>query len=179
MRVLLLIWCSWSLMLAQEEATRLWSLPGSTLSIALPISWTGVADHAGAELVVRSALPANADETMARERGIIAVAVQSLTDEGPMAFTSRCRRDLERTVPGLQLSPAVNVVLGGQEWVKHPYRMQVGQYEFSQVLYTTVIKNTGICLTCSSTAAGFPKWQTVFDAAIASLGRSRLSLDLK
>lgn len=178
MRVLLLLLISCSLVIA-EEATRSFPIPGTTLAIALPGSWTATTDHGGAALVLRSALPPKPDETTVREQGIIAVTVQPVKSEGPVAFAVRCRRDLERTAPGLQVTPAVDLVLGGQGWTKQPYRMQVGQFEFSQVLYTTVINDTGICITCSSTTTGFPKWQAVFDAAITSLGRSRLSLDLK
>lgn len=178
MRVLVLILLTLTCVMA-EEATRSWPIPGTTLAIAVPGSWTATTEHGGAALVLRSALPPKADETTAREQGIIAVSVQPVKDEGPVAFAVRCRRDLERTAPGLQVAPSEDLVLGGHGWTKQPYRMQVGQFEFAQVLYATVINGNGICITCSCTTTGFPRWQAVFDAAITSLGRSRLSLDLK
>ena len=179
MRVVLLSVLMTMVVAVAEDAPRTWPITGTTLAIAVPASWSAVTDHGGAQLVLRSALPAKADDAVRREQGIIAVAVQAVKDEGPVAFAVRCRRDLERTATGLLLSPAEDLVLGGRGWTKQAYRMQVGQFEFTQVLYATVIDGQGICITCSCITSGFARWQATFDAAINSLGRSRLSLDLK
>lgn len=165
---------------AEEAPPRTWPIPRTQLALVVPATWTTLPEHAGAVLVLRSAVsnakPSDDDE---RARGIIAVALQTVKDEGPLAFAVRCRRDLERTVSGLQLGTTEDLVLGGRSWTKQPYRMQVGQFTFSQVLYATVIDGTGICVTCSCIAEGFAHWQSTFDATIVSLGRSRLTIDLK
>ncbi len=178
--VLLLLLSVVSVVLAEEAAPRTWPIPRTQLALAVPATWTTLPDHAGATLVLHSAAPtAKPSDEDERARGIIAVAVQTVKDEGPLAFAVRCRRDLERTASGLQLGATEDLVLGGRSWTKQPYRMQVGQFTFSQVLYATVIDGTGICITCSCIADGFAHWQATFDAAIASLGRSRLTIDLK
>jgi hypothetical protein len=165
---------------AEDASARTWPIPGTQLAVIVPVEWTGVRDHAGSALVLRSGLPAGKSGEMGeRARGIIAVALQQVKDEGPLAFAVRCRRDLERTAAGLTLGAAGDLVLGGRSWTKQPYRMQVGQFTFAQVSYATVIDGTGICVTCSCIDDGFASWQAAFDAAIASLGRSRLTIDLK
>lgn len=180
MRALLLLFVAVVAVPAVDAAPRSWPIPGTQLAIQVPNDWTAVRDHAGAPLVLRSGLPAGkADDAGERARGIIAVATQPVKDEGPLAFAVRCRRDLERTATGLVLGAAEDLVLGGRGWTKQPYRMQVGQFTFAQVFYATVIDGVGICITCSSVDEGFTQWQGDFDAAIASLGRSRLTIDLK
>ncbi|MBA3699559.1 MAG: hypothetical protein H0W78_12000 [Planctomycetes bacterium] len=180
MRVLLLLMLSLTAVWAEDAGTRSWPIPGTQLAVVVPTAWTAIREHAGSVLVVRSGLPAGrTGDEAERARGIIAVALQPVKDEGPLAFAVRCRLDLERTATGLQLGKAEDLVLGGRSWTKQPYRMQVGQFTFAQVLYATVIDGTGICITCSSTADGMATWQAEFDAAIASLGRSRLIIDLK
>jgi hypothetical protein len=165
---------------AAEQSTRSWPIAGTQLALTVPAEWTAVRNHAGSALVLRSALPA-AIEAQAGERGraIIAVVLQAVKDEGPLAFAVRCRRDLERTATGLVLGRPEDQVFGGRGWSRQPYRMQVGQFTFAQELYATVIDGTGICVTCSSDAATFDDWQAAFAAAIGSLGRSRLTIDLK
>src|SRR4029079_10845188 len=118
------------------------------LALVLPASWSVLPEHAGANLVLRGALPAGGRDAEERERarGMIAVALQGVKDEGPLAFAVRCRRDLERTAPGLQLGTAEDLVLGGRSWTRQPYRLQVGQFTFAQELYATVIDGTGICI---------------------------------
>ena len=174
--LLLLLLC---VVVAEEAAPRTWPIPRTQLALAVPASWTTLPDHAGATLVLRSAVPAKPSDEDERTRGIIAVTVQAVKDEGPLAFAVRCRRDLERTASGLQLGTTEDLVLGGRSWTRQPYRMQVGQFTFVQVLYASVVDGTGICITCSCTADGFARWQSTFDAAITSLGRSRLTIDLK
>jgi hypothetical protein len=165
---------------AADAAARSWPIPTTQLALSVPGDWTAVRDHAGAVLVLRSGLPAGlTGDAAERARGIIAVATQGVKDEGPLAFAVRCRRDLERTATGLVLGTAENLVLGGRGWTKQPYRMQVGQFTFAQVAYATVVDGVGICVTCSSIDDGFKHWQAAFDAAITSLGRSRLTIDLK
>ena len=112
-----------------------------------------------------------------RERGVVSVAVQSVKNEGPLAFSVRCRRDLERTVMGLVLDKSEDLVLGGRSWTKQAYVMKVGQFSFRQELFTTVIDGHGVCLTCSSEASSFLRWQNEFSIIINSLGRSRLQLE--
>ena len=165
---------------AVDAEPRSWPIPATQLAITAPAAWTAVRDHAGSTLILRSGLPdGRKGDEAERARGIIAVALQNVKDEGPLAFAVRCRLDLERTATGLKLGTAEDLVLGGRSWRKQPYRMQVGQFTFAQVLYATVIDSTGICITCSSIEDGFAQWQAAFDAAIASLGRSRLTIDLK
>lgn len=180
MRVLLLLlWCV-VVVSAADAGPRTWPIPGTQLAIQVPGDWTAVRDHAGAALVLRSGLPANvAGDGVERARGIIAVAIQNVKDEGPLAFAVRCRRDLERTATGLVLGATEDLVLGGRGWTRQSYRMQVGQFTFAQVFHATVIDGVGICVTCSSIDDGFAQWQAAFDAAITSLGRSRLTIDLK
>lgn len=180
MRVLVILVLSLVTAWAEQATGRSWPIPGIQLALVVPAEWTGVRDHAGSALVLRSGLPAGkSGEGAERARGIIAVALQSVKDEGPLAFAVRCRRDLERTAAGLTLGTASDLVLGGRSWTKQPYRLQVGQFTFAQVSYATVIDGTGICITCSCSDDGFAQWQSAFDAAIASLGRSRLTIDLK
>ncbi len=180
MRVLVLLLVAMISVSAADAGPRSWPIPGTQLAIQVPGDWTGVGDHAGAALVLRSGMPAGqVGDVGERARGIIAVATQAVKDEGPLAFAVRCRRDLERTATGLQLAQAEDLVLGGRSWTKQPYRMQVGQFTFAQVFYATVIDGVGICVTCSSIDTGFKQWQQAFDAAITSLGRSRLTIDLK
>jgi hypothetical protein len=69
------------------------------------------------------------------------------------------------------------LVLGGLKLKNKNYRMQVGQFTFTQELYTNVINGVGICVTCSSTAESYRQWQTAFDDVLASLGRSRLKIE--
>jgi len=180
MRMVVLMFVSLVAIWAEDVGTRSWPIPGTQLAMMVPSAWTGVRDHAGSVLVLRSGLPVGSNGDAAeRARGIIAVALQAVKDEGPLAFAVRCRRDLERTAAGLTLGTAGDLVLGGRSWTKQPYRMQVGQFTFAQVSYATVIDGTGICVTCSCIDDGFAQWQTAFDAAIASLGRSRITIDLK
>lgn len=180
MRVIVVLLLSLVVTHGADAGTRSWPIPGTQLAVVVPAAWTAVREHAGSVLVIRSGLPAGrTGDEAERARGIIAVALQAVKDEGPLAFAVRCRLDLERTATGLQLGKAEDLVLGGRGWTKQPYRMQVGQFTFAQVLYATVIDGTGICITCSSTVEGMATWQADFDAAIASLGRSRLTIDLK
>jgi len=180
MRVLLVLLLSLVVVWAEEAATRSWLIPGTQLAVVAPAEWIALGDHAGATVVLRSGLLAGGTGDAAeRARGIIAVVLQPVKDEGPLAFAIRCRLDLERTVTGLKLGTAEDLVLGGWSWRKQPYRMQVGQFTFAQELYATVINGTGICITCSSSEEGMVAWRAAFDAAIASLGRSRLTIDLK
>lgn len=180
MRVAVVLLLSLIVAHAEDGGTRSWPIPGTQLALIVPTAWTALHEHAGSALVVRSGLPAGrTGEEAERARGIIAVALQRVKDEGPLAFAVRCRLDLERTATGLQLGKAEDLVLGGRSWTRQPYRMQVGQFTFAQVLHATVIDGTGICITCSCTADGMATWQDDFDAAISSLGRSRLTIDLK
>lgn len=180
MRVVIVLLLALIVAHAEDAGTRSWPIPGTQLALVVPTAWTALREHAGSVLVVRSGLPAGRTGAEAeRSRGIIAVALQSVKDEGPLAFAVRCRLDLERTTTGLQLGKAEDLVLGGRGWTKQPYQLQVGQFTFAQVLYATVIDGTGICITCSSTVDGMVAWQADFDAAITSLGRSRLTIDLK
>lgn len=180
MRVAVMLLLSMVTAWAEDAGARSWSIPGTQLALIVPAEWTGVRDHAGSVLVLRSGLPVGkSGESGERARGIIAVALQPVKDEGPLAFAVRCRRDLERTAAGLTLGLAGDLVLGGRSWTKQPYRMKVGQFTFAQVSYATVIDGTGICVTCSCIDDGFVQWQAAFDAAFASLGRSRLTIDLK
>ncbi len=179
MRVLLLMICSLIAVWA-EDAMRSVPIPGTQLAIVVPATWITVSDQPGAVLVLRSPAPAvDAGDVAERARGIIAVALQPVKDEQPFAFFMRCRRDLERTVTGLQLDTPESIGLGGHSWTKLPYRMQVGQFTFSQVLHATVIAGTGICVTCSSSVEGMATWKGDFEAAIKSLGRSRVTIELK
>lgn len=165
---------------AVDGDARSWPIPRTQLAIIAPAAWTAQQDHAGAVLVLRSGLPTTiTGDAAERGRGIIAIALQQVKDEPPFAFAVRCRTDLERTATGLKLGVQEPLELGGQQWTKQPYRMQVGQFTFAQELYATVIGGVGICVTCSSSAEAFDQWRPVFDAAITSLGRSRLTIDLK
>ena len=180
MRVVIVLLLSLIVAQAEDAVTRSWPIPGTQLAMAVPAVWTAVSEHAGSAIVLRSGMPAGkSGDAAERARGIIAVAVQAVKDEQPLAFFVRCRSDLERTATGLELGTMEEKMLGGRTWRKLPYRLQVGQFTFAQVLYTTVIDGTGICITCSSTAENMATWQADFAAAIDSLGRSRLTIDLK
>jgi hypothetical protein len=180
MRVLVLLLLCWIVAEAVDGEARSWPIPRTQLAIAVPGTWTAQPDHAGAVLVLRSGLPTTlTGDAAERGRGIIAIAVQPVKDEQPFAFAVRCRTDLERTATGLHLGTQEEKLLGGHKWIKQPYRMQVGQFTFAQVLYATALNGTGICVTCSSSDEAFAQWQAAFDAAIETLGRSRLTIDLK
>jgi hypothetical protein len=179
MRILLLLIVLLSAA-GEEAGERTWAIPGTTLALSTPHDWVVVRDHAAAVLVLRSPPPPGmAGEAGERARGIIAVAVQPVQGEGPLAFAVRCRNDLERTATGLVLGKAENLVLGGRSWTRQPYTLQVGQFTFAQDLYATVIDDLGICITCSTIAEERARWQAAFAAASAGLGRSRLIMDLK
>ena len=178
MRVLLLFVLSINFLLGEDLPLRTWPIPNTSLGLTAPGNWTTHQDHAGAVLVLRSPLPADlkGDEAE-RARGIIAVAVQNVKDDTPKTFADRCRLDLERTASGLHLDKNQEFIYGGRTWTKQPYRMQVGQFTFTQELYTNVINGVGICVTCSSTAESYRQWQAAFDAVLSSLGRSRLKIE--
>ena len=178
MRALLLFVISVSFLLGEDLAPKTWPIPNTQLGLAAPGNWTMHEKHAGAILVLRSPLPAElkGDEAE-RARGIIAVAVQNVKDDTPKTFADRCRLDLERTASGLHFEKNQELVLGGRTWTKQLYRMQVGQFTFTQELYTNVINGVGICVTCSSTVESYRQWQTAFDDVLTSLGRSRLKIE--
>lgn len=178
MRALLLFVLSVSFLLGEDLAPKTWPIPDTQLGLTAPGNWTMHDKHAGAVLVLRSPLPADlkGDEAE-RARGIIAVAVQNVKDDTPKTFADRCRLDLERTASGLVLDKNQELIFGGRTWTKQSYRMQVGQFTFTQELYTNVINSVGICVTCSCTADGYRQWQAAFDAVLASLGRSRLKIE--
>jgi hypothetical protein len=162
------------------DATTLFQITPTPLAISVPTSWTAERNQAGTLLIVRSPFPTDrAGDIAERERGVVSVVVQDINNEGRLAFSDRCRRDLERTVMGLVLEKSEDFVLGGRSWIKQPYQMQVGQFTFRQELFTTVIDGHGVCLTCSSQAHSFQGWQNNFATMIQSLGRSRLKLDAK
>src|SRR5688500_7365334 len=116
MRALLLLIISLGVLRA-EDGTRSWPIPGTQLAMVVPAAWTVVRDHAGSTLVLRSGLPeGRTGDEAERARGIIAVALQNVKDEGPLAFAVRCRLDLERTATGLKLGTGDDLVLGGRSW---------------------------------------------------------------
>jgi hypothetical protein len=178
MRALLLFVLSVSFLLGEDLAPKTWPIPDTQLGLTAPGNWTMHDKHAGAVLVLRSPLPADRKgDDAERARGIIAVAVQNVKDDTPKTFADRCRLDLERTASGLVLDKNQELIFGGRTWTKQSYRMQVGQFTFTQELYTNVINGVGICVTCSCTADGYRQWQAAFDAVLASLGRSRLKIE--
>jgi len=162
------------------DTTVSFPIAPTPLAISTPTTWTAERNQVGTVLIVRSPLPSDrrGDEAE-RERGVVSVAVQAVKNEGPLAFSVRCRRDLERTVMGLELDKSEELVLGGRSWTKQAYLMKVGQFTFRQELYSTVIDAHGVCLTCSSQASSFQRWQSDFAIIINSLGRSRLQLETR
>jgi hypothetical protein len=160
------------------DGTVSFPIAPTPLAISTPTTWTAERNQVGTVLIVRSPVPSDRSGDQAeRERGVVSVAVQTVKNEGPLAFSVRCRRDLERTVMGLVLEKSEDLVLGGRSWTKQAYTMQVGQFTFRQELFTTVIDGQGVCLTCSSEALSFSRWQNEFAIITNSLGRSRLQLD--
>ncbi len=162
------------------DGTISFALSPTPLALSTPTTWTAERNQVGTTIIVRSALPSDrSGDAAERERGVVSVAVQSVKNEGPLAFSVRCRRDLERTVMGFVLEKSEDFVLGGRSWTKQPYVMQVGQFTFRQELFTTVVDGHGICVTCSSESSSFLRWKNDFAIIINSLGRSRLQLETR
>jgi hypothetical protein len=169
-----------TLTVSAADTTTLYSIKPTALAISVPSNWSAEHNQAGTSLMVRSPLPHDrSGDEAERERGVVSVAVQAVKNEGPLAFSVRCRRDIERTVMGLVLDKSEDIVLGGRSWTKQPYSMQVGQFTFRQELFTTVVDGYGVCLTCSSQASAFKNWNNEFALVITSLARSRLKLDTR
>jgi hypothetical protein len=159
-------------------------IPHTSLVIHVPAQWQVDKTVKGALFVLRSPMPATlVGDAGERARGSVAVVTQSVTQpgqngqsEGPIAFAVRCRCDLERTATGLVLDSARERKFAGQTWTEQPYRMQVGQFIFRQIMLTAVINGQGICLTLSSEDAHFAQHTAAFEAIIASLSRSSLRI---
>jgi hypothetical protein len=179
-RLLVMGWLCMSClaMVTAAEETVLHSIAATPLAITLPTTWQVEQNQLGTVLVARSPLPITlTGEEAERGRGVISVVVQAVKNEGPFAFSMRCRRDLERTVMGLILEKSADVVLGGRNWTKQAYQLQVGQFTFRQELFTTVVDDHGVCLTCSSEASAYNVWSEPFALVIKSLAQSRLQID--
>jgi hypothetical protein len=156
-------------------------IPRTPLVVQVPARWQVDKANNGALFTLRSPLSTDlTGDAAERARGVIALVTQDLTtanqSEGPLAFAVRCRRDIERTAMGLVLEPARERKLAGHTWTEQPYRMQVGQFIFRQVMLTSVINAQGICLTMSCEETHFAKHTAAFDAVIASLSRSSLRI---
>lgn len=164
--------------LCAADAPSLNPIPPTQLALEVPSTWTVEKNQAGTVLIARSFLPIGfSGDAAERARGVVSVVVQSVNNEGPLAFAVRCRRDLERTIMGLVLDKSEEIELGSRKWVKQPYKMHVGQFTFQQVLYATVIDGQAVCITCSSESTNFTQWDSAFSEMLKSLARSRLQID--
>ena len=156
------------------------ALTGTALALAVPAGWGVEREVAGAVVVLRSPPPASgqaADPAQAWARGVVSASVERRSpDETPAAYAAHCRADLERTGTDVTIDEQGDEQLAGHPWVRLSYRMAIGQFSVRQVLRSTVIDGTGICVVCASGDAHFADWQTDFAAIIAGLGRSRPEL---
>ncbi len=169
---------------APGDAWRPHQLGASGLLLTAPAAWTEQRDAEGALMVLRSpaASAAQGGDADARERarGVVSVAVQAVTgSESTGTFAARCRRDLERFGTGVEFAAQDEVPLGGQTWTRLDYTFRFGRFTMRQELYATVINGTGCCVVFSSEKSSFAQWEGDFAAIVASLGRSRPTLELK
>lgn len=166
--------------LTGAEATRSYELGAGGLAIQAPTTWAPVRGQGGAALVLRGPAPADPGAAAERSRPVITVALRpGLAAVDGEAFARQCRDDLAGLLAGFVLVSEGAVELGGRRWLVLRYRFAVGHLTWEQALRTTVIDGTGICVTCSCAADAIARWEVEFDAAIASLGRSRPTLDAR
>jgi hypothetical protein len=158
-------------------------VPG--LTIGTPAGWSAEQGEAGT-VVFRAPLdaappgePFEVAAARARASASIAVAV----DGDARAVDAKAVMDaalagLDLLVPDFVLvEPAVDVQLHGRAWQRARYRFATGEVVWEQLLYAGAGPGGGICITCSSTREAFPRWEPVFVAALATVGRqaSRLA----
>lgn len=162
------------------EGVRGYELIAGGLVIQAPASWAPVRGQGGAALVLRGPAPAELGAAAERSRAVISVALRpaAMTADGD-AFARQCRDDLAGLLADFVPVSEGAVELGGRRWNVLRYRFAVGHLTWIQVLRTTVVEGTGVCVTCSCAAEAFARWEVEFDAAIASLGRSRPTLDAR
>lgn len=164
--------------LAAGDATRSYELGAGGLAIQAPTTWAPVRGQGGAALVVRGPAPADLGAAAERSRPVITVALRpGLVSVDGDAFARQCRDDLAGLLASFAPVSEGSVELGGRRWMVLRYRFAVGHLSWEQVLRTTVVDGTGVCVTCSCVADAIARWEVEFDAAIASLGRSRPTLD--
>jgi hypothetical protein len=169
---------------APGDAWRPHPLGASGLVLTAPATWNEQRDPEGALLVLRSPLTSGVQEGDAdareRARGAVSVAVQPVTgSESTGTFMARCRRDLERFGTEVEFTAQDEVPLGGQVWARLDYTFKFGRFTMRQELYATVVNGSGCCVVFSSEQSGFANWQGDFAAIVATLGRSRPTLELK
>lgn len=176
--VLLLIACA--AVISAGEATRGYELGAGGLAIHAPTTWAPVRGQGGAALVVRGPAPADLGTAAERSRPVITVALHpGLGSVDGDAFARQCREDLAGLLASFAPVSEGSVELGGRRWMVLRYRFAVGHLTWEQVLRTTVVDGTGVCVTCSCAADAIARWEVEFDAAITSLGRSRPTLDAR
>jgi len=175
---LLLLLCA---LLVAEDVHPL--VPG--LTIATPPGWTAAQGEAGS-LVLRApaeAAPAGetAEQAAARRRASAAIAVAidgDVRTADAKAVMDASLTKLARLVPDFAIvEPAEEIVLHGRRWQRARYRFATGEVVWAQLLLAGAGPTGGICITCSTTAEAYPRWEAVFAAALATVGRqaSRLT----
>lgn len=166
--------------LAAADATRSYELGAGGLVIQAPATWAPVRGQGGAALVLRGPATVDLGAAAERSRPVITVALRAgLTAAEGDVFARQCRDDLAGLLASFVLVSEGTVELGGRRWSVLRYRFAVGHLTWEQVARTTVIEGTGVCVTCSCAADAIARWEVEFDAAIASLGRSRPTLDAR
>lgn len=168
-------------LLAAEDVHPL--VPG--LAIAAPPGWTMARGEAGSLVLRAPPEPAPPGETPAqaaarlRATPSIAIAVDGdARTADAKAVMDESLTGLARLVPGFTLvESAVEVVLHGRRWQRARYRFATGEVLWDQILLAGADATGGICITCSTTAEAFARWEPVFTASLATLGRpaSRLA----
>lgn len=164
---------------AAAEGVRGYELGAGGLVIQAPVSWAPVRGQGGAALVLRGPAPVELGPAAERSRAVVSVALRPEVAVDGDAFARQCRDDLAGMLAEFAPVGEGTVVLGGRRWKVLRYRFAVGHLTWMQVLRTTVVDGTGVCVTCSCVAEAFARWEVEFDAAIASLGRSRPTLDAR
>ena len=178
--VLMLFVALYAATLAGAEATRSYDLGAGGLAIQAPATWAPVRGQGGAALVLRGPAPAGLGDAAERSRPVITVALRAgLTAGEGDAFARQCRDDLAGLLASFAVVSEATIELGGRRWSVLRYRFAVGHLTWEQVVRTTVVDGTGVCVTCSCAADVIARWEVEFDAAIASLGRSRPTLDAR
>ena len=152
-------------------------VPG--LTIATPPGWTATQGEAGS-LVLRApvtAAPAGEtpDQAAARQRAAPAIAVaidgDARTADAKTVMDASLT-SLARLVPDFTVvEPAIEVVQHGRRWQRARYRFATGEVVWDQILLAGAGPTGGICITCSTTAEAFPRWEAVFNVALATIGR--------
>lgn len=166
--------------LAGVEGVRSFELGAGGLALQAPTTWAPVRGQGGAALVLRGPAPADLGPAAERSRPVVTVALHpGLVGAAVDGFARQCREDLAGMLARFDVVSEGTVELGGRRWSVLRYRFTVGHLTWEQVLRTTVVDGTGVCVTCSCAADAFARHEVEFDAVIVSLGRSRPTLDAR